>query len=153
MLTEKITYIVTLSIWTDWPRMEQIKTLLARYLVSPLLWAKSSSGVTVEGSTWQGVQPVTVVASHPWRSRASELLTMSRPRHKLAAGLQTGHTALTAHVFNVGLTKHKDCRLCGHVKAAWRVCAIARLWYAKDTESGVVCFCGLRIWKKWGSTA
>lgn len=62
--------------------------------------------------------------SHPWRSRASELLAMSRPRHKLAAGLQTGHTALTAHVFNAGLTKQQDCRLCGHIKAAWtvRVC-------------------------------
>jgi len=34
---------------------------------------------------------------------------MSRQELKVAVGLWTGHTTLTAHTFRLGL----DCRLCG----------------------------------------
>jgi hypothetical protein len=63
-------------------------------------------------NTWTGGRPV-IVATSPRRwSRANELLAMSRPKPKVAAGLTSRHTTLKAHMFKLGLTQRQDCRLC-----------------------------------------
>jgi hypothetical protein len=42
-------------------------------------------------------------------SRARELLAVSRLKFKVAVGLLTGHTTLTARVFKLRLLQQLDC--------------------------------------------
>ena len=96
-------WLLTFSPLINWPRKRLMESLLTKLLASPLLWAKKSSGVIWDTSTWHRWKPVKVVISpRPLfvnlYSKTKELQAISR--QKQAVGLLTGHTTLTAHMFN-----------------------------------------------------
>jgi len=124
----------------NWPRKGLMKSLLMKLLVFPLLWAKKSSGVTWDRSTWTDGRPVKVAASlRRWWVNLCQVQqkcfkAMRRSKLKVAVGLLTGHTNLWAHTFKLGLTaaglptagmrKKKRCIL---YVIVWH-------WHVKDTE-------------------
>jgi hypothetical protein len=76
---------------------------------------------------------------YPLHSRADELLAMNNLRLRAAVGLLTGHTTLTAHLYNLGHTERQECRLCG---------------YDKEDSVHIVCDCLVLACKRhriWGS--
>jgi hypothetical protein len=64
----------------------------------------------------KGFRQSQTLMSEPLGSRTKYLQAMSRSKFKVAVGLLTGHTTLTAHMFNLGHTQRQDCRLCGDGK-------------------------------------
>jgi len=60
-----------------------------------------------------GCRQTKVAMKLPRINRAKELLSMDKGRLSVTIGLLTGHVALRTHLFNIGLTKEKSCRLCG----------------------------------------
>jgi hypothetical protein len=92
----------------NWPRKGLMEHLMTKLLASPLLWAKKSSGVIWDKhlnrwKTCQGCHQSNTSICKTLTSRTKEL--QAEKRQKLAVGLLTGHTTLTAHLFNLGLTQ------------------------------------------------
>ncbi|XP_071581915.1 uncharacterized protein [Temnothorax nylanderi] len=73
--------------------------------------------------------------------RAKELLALNKQKLRVAVGLLTGHSALLrAHLFNLGLAKQKECRLCGE---------------EKEDSVHILCHCPALVckrYKTWGRT-
>jgi hypothetical protein len=64
-------------------------------------------------------------------------------RQKLTVGPLTGHTTLTAHMFNVGFTQRLFADCAERKKKILYLLVfyvIAVHWHAKDTEPWVICF-------------
>jgi len=87
--------------------------------------------------------------TYPLQITESELL-QGRLTLRVAVGLLAGHTDPKAHLF---IPDTWCSRIADYLKTlkkmAYISCAIARLLFAKGTESGVVCFWGLGIWNTW----
>jgi len=64
---------------------------------------------------------------------------MSRQHLKVAMGLPTGHTTLTAHLFKFRLTGLPTC-VGTENKIVYIFHIIVRHWHAKDTEPWVMFF-------------
>jgi hypothetical protein len=133
--------------------MKPIKTLLVRLLVSLLRRAKEAIR-----STWPGEQSVTDVAS-PTRWRVTLFKAQKMRSCKVDWNLrwQWGYQPAVQTQELTRLFSNPRCvRSADFVGALKKIacisCAIARLWYAKGIETGVLCFWGLAVWNTWGWT-
>jgi hypothetical protein len=90
--------------------------------------------------TCKGCRQSETLMSEPVSSRTKGPQAISRQKLQVAVGLLTGHTTLTAHMFKLGITQRRDCRLCGNEKKpVYILYVIVRHWHAKDTEPWIVC--------------
>ncbi|XP_011687449.1 PREDICTED: uncharacterized protein LOC105449763 [Wasmannia auropunctata] len=82
-------------------------------------YAAGKKTIKLEGGhvkSWQATSGCRIskqLMSLSLRSRANELLSMSRTKARVGVGLLTGHVALRGHLYNLGITTQKKCRLCG----------------------------------------
>ena len=98
----------------NWPRKGLMESLLTKLLASPLLWVKSHQQLIHEHlnrwNTYCGCHQSKTLMSELLSSKTRELQAMSRQHLKVAVGLLTGHTTLTALLFKLRLTQRQDCQ-------------------------------------------
>ena len=130
----------------NWPRKGIMETLLTRLLESPLLWANEviRRHLRQENQnrwkTCKGCRQSETLMSGPVSSRTKGPQAMSRQKLRVAVGLLTGHTTVTAHMFKLGLTQKQDYLLCeDERKTVYILYITVRHWHAKDTETCAVC--------------
>jgi hypothetical protein len=67
-------------------------------------------------TTCTGYRQSKVLMRYPLPSKDNELLAMNKLRLRAAVGLLAGHTSLRAHLYKLGHSERRECRLCGHDK-------------------------------------
>jgi len=88
----------------------------------------------------QGCRQAKLLLNHPLSKRTDELLTMSGKKLNDSIGLLTGHVALRAHLFNLGLAERKDCMayVVRIKRTVFTFCATVPLLLSGDIYSGVI---------------